>query len=100
MSAMLTPTPALPAPGRTPFVLPIYPLSVAQYHSMIEHGILTENENWELIRGYLVPKMPKNPPHRVGTRKLRRALEPLVPDTWYVDSQEPVTFLRSEPEPD
>jgi Uma2 family endonuclease len=44
--------------------------------------------------------MPKNPLHRAATRLLRQALDRLVPATWYVDSQEPITTADSEPEPD
>jgi Uma2 family endonuclease len=44
--------------------------------------------------------MPKKPPRRVATRLLRAALEHLLPQGWYVDSQEPITTADSEPEPD
>ena len=45
---------------------PIWRLSVAQYHQMIQAGILTDDDPVELLEGWLVPKMPKNPPHRVA----------------------------------
>lgn len=67
---------------------------------MIDAGILTEDDPVELLEGYMVQKMPKNPPHRVSTRKTRIALEKTVPTGWYVDSQEPITTMESEPEPD
>ena len=41
-----------------------------------------------------------NPPHRISTHISRQALERVVPDGWYVDSQMPITLSRSEPEPD
>jgi Uma2 family endonuclease len=78
----------------------IWRLSVNQYHQMIRAGILTEEDPVELLAGWLVPKMPENPPHRVATRLLRQALECVVPAGWYVDSQEPITTADSEPEPD
>ena len=80
--------------------LPIYRLSVAQYHAMIQTGILTDDDPVELIRGWLVPKMPKHPPHRVCTRKVRRNLERVLPSGWYAEAQELVTLTDSEPEPD
>ena len=67
---------------------------------MIDHRILTENDPVELIEGLLVTKMPKNPPHRIATKKTVRALEQAVKSGWYVDSQEPITTADSEPEPD
>src|SRR6266852_1103590 len=79
---------------------PIYRLSVAQYHAMADHGILDEDDPVELLEGWLVQKMTKHRPHSIVTRRTRRALERVTPADWYVDSQEPLTTLDSEPEPD
>jgi Uma2 family endonuclease len=75
-------------------------LSVEQYHAMIHAGILSDDDPVELLEGWLVFKMPKNPPHRVAIRLVRIALENILPPGWYVDSQEPITLSNSEPEPD
>lgn len=75
-------------------------LRVEQYHAIIQAGILTDDDSVELLEGWLVFKMPKNPPHRVTTRLVRTALENILPPGWYVDSQEPITLSNSEPEPD
>ena len=79
---------------------PIWRLTVEQYHQMIRGGILTENDPVELLEGWLVAKMSKNPPHRVATRRARERLAAALPAGWYVDAQEPITTLDSEPEPD
>lgn len=79
---------------------PIYRLSVEQYHAMAKAGILDEDAPVELLDGWLVEKMTKNPPHSIATRRVRDALNRLIPDTWYADSQEPITTDDSEPEPD
>jgi Uma2 family endonuclease len=79
---------------------PVWRLSVDQYHAMIRAGILTPDDPVELLVGWLIPKMPKNPLHRASTRLIRQALEHAVPADWYVDSQEPITTADSEPEPD
>lgn len=79
---------------------PVWRLSVQQYHQMIESGILTKNDPVELLEGWIVYKMPKNPPHRVATKLTRNTLESIVPPGWYVDGQEPITLEDSEPEPD
>ena len=78
----------------------IWRLSVQQYHAMIQAGILTEDDPVELLEGWLVLKMPKSPSHRMVTRLLGKALERLLPADWYVDTQEPITLIDSEPEPD
>ena len=75
-------------------------LRIEQYHAIIQAGILTDDDSVELLEGWLVFKMPKNPPHRATTRLLRTALENILPAGWYVDSQEPITLSNSEPEPD
>jgi hypothetical protein len=36
--------------------------SLAQYHKLTETGVLTEDDNVELIEGYVVQKMARNPP--------------------------------------
>lgn len=78
----------------------IWRLNVEQYHAMIQAGILTDEDPVELLEGWLIYKMPKNPPHRATTKLVREALERIVPSGWYVDSQEPITTSDSEPEPD
>jgi len=75
-------------------------LSIEQYHAIIQAGILTDGDSVELLEGWLVFKIPKNPPHRATTRLVRTALENILPRGWYVDSQEPITLSNSEPEPD
>jgi Uma2 family endonuclease len=79
---------------------PIWRFSVAQYHQMIRLGILTEDDPVELLEGWIIHKMPKNPPHRAATKLTRNALEEIVPEGWYVDALRTITLLDSEPEPD
>ena len=78
----------------------IFPLTVDQYHAMIDNGILTPDDRVELLEGVLVQKLLKNPPHRFSTHATRQALERMIPKGWYVDDQSPVTLATSEPEPD
>ncbi|MDX1991274.1 MAG: Uma2 family endonuclease [bacterium] len=80
--------------------VPIWRLTVAQYHQMIEAGILTEEDRVELLEGWLVTKMPKNPPHSISTQLTRDVLAKIIPEGWFVTDQEPITTLTSEPEPD
>jgi Uma2 family endonuclease len=78
----------------------LWRVSVAQYHAMIDSGALTEDNPIELLQGWLVQKMPKKPRHSTITRIIRKLLAELMPQGWYVDSQEPMTTADSEPEPD
>lgn len=74
--------------------------SVDEYHAMARAGILTEDDAIELLEGWLVHKMTKNPPDTATTRAIRSALEECLPPGYFVDSQEPITLSASEPEPD
>ena len=74
--------------------------TVDEYHAMARNGILTEDDAVELLEGWLVHKMTKNPPHTATTRYTRAALEKCLPPGYFVDSQEPITLSDSEPEPD
>jgi Uma2 family endonuclease len=79
---------------------PIWRLSVAQYHAMAQAGILQEDDRLELLEGWLVAKMTKNPPHRLATGLLQDALLALLPSNCHLNIQEPITLTDSEPEPD
>jgi len=74
--------------------------TVGQYHTMLDAGVFAEDEAFELLEGWLFHKMAKKATHRVSTRAMRKKLEKLLPTGWDVDSQEPITTLDSEPEPD
>src|SRR5262249_55299849 len=74
--------------------------TVDEYHSLIASGHLDENDNMELIEGYLVMKMPRNPPHDGSVQKTNRRLTRIVPPGWEVRVQSAVTLSSSEPEPD
>jgi Uma2 family endonuclease len=79
---------------------PIFRLTVAQYHAMADSGVLGEDDPVELLEGWLVEKMTRHKPHSIVTRRVRRALEAVLPAGWYADSREPITTTDSEPEPD
>ena len=79
---------------------PIFRLTVEQYHEMARWGILSEDDAVELLDGWLVSKVTKNPPHTVVTLLVRDALARLLPVDWFVSSEQPITIDVSEPEPD
>lgn|SRR5262245_1289732 len=74
--------------------------SVAEYHRLIETGVLTEEDKVELLNGYVVLKMPRNPPHDVSIPLTQEALRILLPSGWCIRSQGAITLATSEPEPD
>ena len=74
--------------------------SVLEYHRLIELAILTENDNLELLEGYLVHKMSRNPPHDAAIQKGNKKWLRLLPPGWDVRVQSAITLTESEPEPD
>jgi Uma2 family endonuclease len=74
--------------------------SVAEYHKLIEIGILTEEDNLELLDGYLVHKMSRNPPHDAALQLIQETLPRLLPAGWCLRMQSAITLSHSEPEPD
>src|SRR6266498_4470063 len=74
--------------------------SVDEYHRMIEIGILDETDRVELLDGYVVLKMPRNPPHDGTIDLVHEALASRLPGGWYARIQEAITLSESEPEPD
>jgi Uma2 family endonuclease len=67
---------------------------------MIQQGILTDDEPVELLEGFLVVKMSKNPPHSKSTGRVQRHLDTRLPGGFFTRAQEPVTLDDGEPEPD
>jgi Uma2 family endonuclease len=81
--------------------LPVRRFSVKEYHRMIDSGILTDEDRVELLEGWIVPKMPRNPPHDgVIALIYNRVLTPRMPEGWFCRGQSAVTTSDSEPEPD
>lgn len=74
--------------------------SVDEYHRLTELGILTEDDNLELIEGYLVLKMARNPPHDGTVHRALKQLTRILPAGWDVRVQSAVSLPESEPEPD
>jgi hypothetical protein len=74
--------------------------TVAEYHAMLAAGILKSGDPVELIDGFLVRKMSRNPSHDSAIDLFRLALAPLLPVRCMLRSQQAVTLLDSEPEPD
>jgi Putative restriction endonuclease len=47
-----------------------------------------------------VPKMTKGPRHAAAKRRFLRLINPFIPSSCFLDSQEAMTAANSEPEPD
>ena len=94
-------------------LIPLWPLSLDQYHRMIETGIVGEDEPVEFIDGYQVAKeqgrgagMGQGPTHASGVSQTSDQLKATLGGTWIVRVQLPITLGTAsglggrEPEPD
>ncbi len=62
---------------------------------------LLKAERVELIDGFIVERRAMDPPHVLSSEKLRRKLDRLLPDGWFVREDKPVQVHRTyEPLPD
>lgn len=76
-------------------------ISVADYHRMIEAGILDEDERVELLEGVIVAVSPQNRPHAFAIQRLNALLVRQLGSRFAVLPQLPLTLgAESEPEPD
>ncbi|MGC8643676.1 MAG: Uma2 family endonuclease [Isosphaeraceae bacterium] len=95
MATVTQPTSVSPRPG-----LDLYRMTVDEYERLAEAAILVD-PRVELIDGYLVRKMTKNPPHVIAVEGTRDALLSLALPGWRVMVQDPVRIPEfDEPEPD
>lgn len=83
---------------RPPF--PVWRFSVADYHRLIEAGVLGENDRVELLEGWIVPKMTHNPLHDGVIQIVSQRLSGHLPAKWTIRIQSAITTTDSEPEPD
>ena len=63
-------------------MLQAYRFSVDEYHRMTAAGILTEDHNVELLDGWIVQKMARNPPHETAIELIDENLRPRLPAGW------------------
>jgi Uma2 family endonuclease len=78
----------------------IYRLSVDEYERLVRAGVL-DDARIELIDGYLVTKMGKNPSHILVAGTLIDILAGILPVGWFSRKEDPVRIPQfDEPEPD
>jgi Uma2 family endonuclease len=76
----------------------LYRLTVREYERI---GGMLDDDRVELIDGYLVKKMVKNPPHVIACRLVDAEFVHIVGVGWHTRAGDPVRIGgRTEPEPD
>jgi Uma2 family endonuclease len=80
--------------------MPVRRFTVDEYHRLIDERFFVDDEQFELIDGYITEKMSRNPPHDAAVNRARRRIERARPPGWIVRIQSAITTADSEPEPD
>jgi Putative restriction endonuclease len=81
-------------------VASMWKFSIEQYHQMIANGTIGEDDPVELLEGWIVTKMSKNPPHIYSTDESAELIRDILPKGYFVRRQDPITTTDSQPEPD
>src|SRR5205807_10080536 len=80
--------------------VPVRRFTVEEYHRLIKTGVFDEDERFELLEGWIVPKMRRNPPHEVTVVVVADTIRSMLAAGWHVRAQAATTTPDSEPEPD
>lgn len=95
MTALLTPPPLAPSPGRRPFRW-----TVSQFHKFGDAGLF-RGRRVKLIRGTLLEQGMMNPPHAMAGELTEEALRVVFGAGWRVRVDKPLVFgLDTDPMPD
>jgi Uma2 family endonuclease len=96
---MSTTTPTQPMPSPPPLAAPsVYRMTVDEFERIA--GSL-DNDQVELVDGYIVGRDDMDPPHAAVTERLRRQFDRTVPEGWYAREEKPVRIPDfDEPRPD
>ena len=99
MTAVVAPVSASPRYGPPPDAS-LRRFSVDEYHQLIASGVLNEHDRCELLEGYIIDKMPRDPVHDATIVIVSELLRSRLPNGWHVRVQSALVTADSEPEPD
>lgn len=80
--------------------VPVRRFTVEEFLQMFESGLLPDAEHSELLEGWIVTKMVKNPPHEVSLVLTSTELGRVIPQGFHVRNQSSTRTSDSVPEPD
>ncbi len=101
-------TAALAVPPKTKPAAPLVPMpprelycfTVAKYLELVASGVLGPDDRVELLEGWIVRKMSRNPPHDGTLNLIIPLLLSLLPLEFVLRNQSALVLARSVPEPD
>jgi len=80
----------------------LYRMSMEKYEAMVQSGVFTKRDRFQLLEGLLVAIMTENPPHAIACELCSQVLNRVLPTGWHVRSDRPLRIPErtSEPQPD
>ena len=87
----IMPTPPIAWPAGPAFA-DVYRMDVDEFERVAD---LLKAERVELIDGFIVERGAMDPPHVLSSEKLRRQLDRMRPDGWFVREHKPVQVHRT-----
>ena len=79
---------------------PIRKFNADEYHLLIACGFFGSNPKFELLEGWITPKIPIDPSRSRAVRSLCAWFHQHLGADWIASVQQPIRADRSEPEPD
>jgi Uma2 family endonuclease len=79
---------------------PVARFTVEGYQRLTQIGVFHEDDNVELLEGWIVPKMARGPLHDGTIAVLNGLLSKILPVDWHVRVQSSLVTIDSVPEPD
>ncbi len=77
------------------------PVSIERFFSLIQRGVIAEDDRVELLGGVIVSMTPSSPRHAAAVGSVAVALQRVIPEHTAVRVQSPLVLGRwSAPEPD
>ncbi len=80
----------------------LYRMSMEKYEAMVESGVFTKRDRFQLVEGLLVRKMTEHPPHASVSVTTADAIRAMLPQGWHLRGEKPLQIPTrvSLPEPD
>ena len=99
MSIVLEKTVKRPNSLATP-PFPVLRFTLPEYWALRDSGLLDQDFRFELLEGWIVPKVTQKPPHSWAVTQIDRLFNAILPTDWLVRPQCAINTEDSEPEPD
>jgi Uma2 family endonuclease len=73
-------------------------LTVSQYRRLHELGIVSSTQQVELLEGFLIENMPRNPRNNPATRAFEKSVSEQLPNGWVLLISRAIPLCESKPE--